>query len=69
MLKVLEREIYWQLSMLSRPVVAYNRKKNWPVKEATSASVRNSGLGNEQYLRNDLGVFQNPVQTNAFIDI
>jgi hypothetical protein len=44
MLKVLEREAKHQYFMLQRPLVLWQRRKNWPVKEATGINMVNPSL-------------------------
>jgi 4-aminobutyrate aminotransferase / (S)-3-amino-2-methylpropionate transaminase len=58
MLKVIERELKHMQHSLMRPVVLYNRKKNWPATEPTGIKL----VGNHAlfgYSRNDLDVTQN----------
>lgn len=68
MLKVLEREAKHQYFMLQRPLVLWQRRKNWPVKEATGINMVNPSLTTFGFAQNDSDVNQNAKQIVNFID-
>jgi 4-aminobutyrate aminotransferase-like enzyme len=56
MLKVFERELKHTLHTLQRPVVLYNRKKNWPIHEAKGIKMVNSEMPVYGFTKNDVDV-------------
>jgi len=59
MLKVITREVNNAKHMMQRPILAWNRKQQWPSSEASSIKLVNDGLTQFGYLQNDQGVTQN----------
>ena len=68
MLKVLEREVKHTLHALQRPMILYNRKKDWPATEPTGIKL----VGDHAifgFSRNVVDVTQNGAQISNFVDI
>ena len=68
MLKVLEREVKHSYSMMQRPCVMWQRKKNWPTKEASGINMVNPSLTTFGFAQNDSDVNQNAAQIVNFVD-
>ena len=68
MLKVLERELTHTYYMLQRPVVLYNRKKNWPSKEPSGIKMVNEQVPIFGFTKNDVDITQNTASVSNFID-
>jgi hypothetical protein len=56
---VLEREVKHSVHMLQRPMVLWQRKKNWPVSEAAGIKMVNTDFTNCGFIKNDSDVNQN----------
>lgn len=69
MLKVLEREVKHAMHTLQRPVVLYNRKKNWPVQEPSGIKMVNAEMPSYGFTKNDVDVTQNGSQIANFVDL
>ena len=67
MLKVFERELKHMQHSLMRPVVLYNRRKNWPVQEPSGIKLVKGDLFG--FNKNDLDVTQNAEMVANFVDI
>lgn len=67
MLKVLEREVKHSMHAMMRPMVLYQRKKNWPATEPTGIKLVNDSaiFG---FTKNDVDVTQNAAQISNFVD-
>lgn len=59
MLKVIARELTATHYRMLRPIVMYNRKKNWPVHEAKGIQLINGGKSTLGFIKNDMDVNQN----------
>ena len=68
MLQVILREFKNAQHNIMRPMLSYNRKKNWPTQDISSAKMMSSSFTQLGYLQNDQGVYQNSNSVVNYID-